>query len=114
MSLDSIGNITWKMGIGNYAYHATKRRAVVSAGSNSYGYDPNGNMNSRNGSSIIYASYDLPTGINAPGGYSSTISYGAFRNRYKQIAVSASGTETTIYVGRILGLGTIGSTAAAD
>ena len=73
MTLDAIGNITWKQGIGNYTYHATKRRAVITAGSNSYGYDANGNMNSRLGSSITYTSYDLPTGINAPGGYSSTI-----------------------------------------
>lgn len=102
VTLDAIGNITWKMGIGNYTYHATKRRAAITAGSNGYGYDANGNMNSRLGSSIIYASYDLPTGINAPGGYSSAISYGAYRNRYKQIAVSASGTETTIYVGGML------------
>jgi hypothetical protein len=44
VTLDAIGNVTWKSDVGSYSYHATKRRAVVSAGSNSYGYDANGNM----------------------------------------------------------------------
>lgn len=102
VTLDAIGNITWKQGVGNYAYHATKKRAVVTAGSNSYGYDAVGNMTSRNGSSITYTSYNLPSVINAPGGYSSTFSYGAFRNRFKQVAVGSAGTETTIYVAGLL------------
>jgi RHS repeat-associated protein len=88
--------------VGNYAYHATQRRAVVSAGSNTFGYDANGNMNVRNGANIGYTSYNLPNVINAPGGYSSTISYGAFRNRFKQVAIGPQGTETTIYVAGLL------------
>jgi len=52
----------------------------------------------RGGSSITYASFNLPTLTNAPGGNSSALSYGAFRNRYKQVATSPGSTETTIYV----------------
>jgi len=109
VTLDAIGNISWKLGVGNYAYHATQKRAVVSAGSNSYGYDANGNMTSRNGANIGYTSYNLPTVINAPGNYSSTLSYGAFRNRFKQVAVGPQGTETTIYVAGLLEKVTNGS-----
>ncbi|TAK51081.1 MAG: hypothetical protein EPO25_17655, partial [Gammaproteobacteria bacterium] len=39
--------------------------------------------------------------INA-GSNSSTLSYGAYRNRYKQSAVTAGVTETTVYIGGIL------------
>ncbi len=60
-------------------------------------YDANGNMVKRGGSTISYSSYNLPTLINS-GSNSSAISYGAYRNRYKQVAQSAEGTETTIYV----------------
>ncbi len=49
----------------------TKRRSVVAAGSHSYGYDANGNMSSRDGSTISYTSYDLPSVI-ASGANSST------------------------------------------
>jgi hypothetical protein len=47
VTLDAIGNITWKLGIGSYTYHATKKRAVVSAGSVNYAYDNNGNIGGR-------------------------------------------------------------------
>ena len=101
VTLDAIGNISWKQGVGNYSYHATKKRAVIAAGSHSYGYDANGNMVSRDGSTIGYTSYNLPGVINA-GSNSSTISYGAYRNRYRQAAVTAGVTETTIYIGGML------------
>jgi RHS repeat-associated protein len=109
VTLNAIGNITWKMGVGSYTYHATQKRAVTAAGSFSFGYDANGNMTSRNGSSISYTSYNLPAVINAGTGTSSTLSYGAFRNRYQQIAVTPSGTETTIYVAGLLEKVTRGS-----
>lgn len=109
VTLDAIGNINWKLGVGSYAYHPTKKRAVIQAGSNSYGYDDNGNMNVRNGETIGYTSYNLPAVIDAPGNYSSTLSYGAFRNRYKQVAVGPQGTETTIYLAGLLEKVTRGS-----
>ncbi len=60
-------------------------------------YDANGNMVKRAGSSITYASYNLPTVINS-GSNSSTLTYGAFRNRYQQVAVAGGVSEETLYV----------------
>jgi RHS repeat-associated protein len=77
---------------------------VTGAGSNTYSYDANGNMNVRNGSSITWYSYNLPNRIDKGSNYSQ-FSYGADRGRYKQVAVTAAGgslpvgSETTIYVG---------------
>ena len=114
---DALGNITSKTSIGSYTYSsactgstrcaaATRPHAVSAAGGNSYAYDYNGNMTTRNGSSIAWTSYNLPSTINK-GGNSSQFFYGADRQRYKQIAVTAAGgslpagTETTIYVGSL-------------
>ena len=72
-------------------------------------YEANGNMTSRNGDPIAWASYNLPTAI-ASGANSSTLTYGAWRNRVKQVAVSAGVTETTIYVAGLLDKVTKGST----
>ncbi len=83
-------------------------RAVRKVGSTVYCYDQNGNMNKRAGSTISYTSYNLPSVINS-GSNSSTISYGAFRNRYKQVAVASGATETTIYVAGLLEKVTRGS-----
>lgn len=57
-----------------------------------------GNMTTRNGSGIGYTSYNLPNLIMS-GSNSSTLSYGAHRNRYKQVSVASGVTDTTIYVG---------------
>jgi RHS repeat-associated protein len=103
MAYDAIGNIQSKTGVGSYTYHATKKHAVVTAGTHSYGYDANGNMTTRDGSAITYTSYNLPSQVNA-GSNSTQFFYGATRQRYKQISVTASGgslpagTETTLYV----------------
>jgi len=108
VTLDAIGNVTWKSGVGSYSYHATKRRAVIAAGANSYGYDANGNLTSRNGNSISYTSYNLP-GVISAGTNSSTLSYGAWRNRSKQVAISGGSTEITISVAGLLEKVTRGS-----
>jgi RHS repeat-associated protein len=79
-------------------YAHNQPRAVRKIGSTVYCYDANGNMTKRGGSSIDYTSYNLPKVINA-GSNSSTLSYGTFRNRFRQDAVSGGATETTIYVG---------------
>ena len=101
LTLDAIGNLVSKSDVGSYAYHPTKRRAVVSAGSHSYGYDANGNQSVRDGFAIDYASYNLPTVIRSASG-TSTLSYGAARQRYKQIHVKGTTTETTVYAGGLL------------
>ncbi len=112
MGYDAIGNITSKSDVGSYTYHATKKHAVTAAGSNSYGYDLNGNMNARNGASIAWTSYNLPSQINQTGGNVSTFSYGSSRQRFKQVNVNGSTTETTIYVAGLLEKVTVGSVTA--
>jgi hypothetical protein len=87
LTYNAIGNLLWKQDVGSYSYHATRKRAVIQAGSASYGYDANGNMTSRGGSTIGYTSYNLPNVITA-GSNSSTLSYGAYRSRYRQAAVT--------------------------
>jgi len=99
---DSIGNLQSKTGVGSYTYHPTRRHAVTSAGGTSYGYDANGNMTSRGGATIGWSSYNLPTSINAPGGYSAQFAYAPDRSRWRQVSSYAGGTETTIYVGGVL------------
>jgi RHS repeat-associated protein len=100
MTYNGIGNILTKSDVGGtYTYHATKKHAVTAAGSNAYTYDANGNALTRNGASITWASYNLPTTINFSDGSSSQFQYGADRSRFKQVAFTAgSGTETTIYI----------------
>jgi RHS repeat-associated protein len=105
VNVDVIGNITSKGGqtylyTGSHGciYHAhVQPRAVRKIGSTVYCYDKNGNMIQRGGSNISYTSYNLPTAINS-GSNSSTLTYGAFRNRFKQVAVASGSTETTLYV----------------
>jgi len=111
ITLSANGNITEKGGLaysytgaqtGCTYYSHTQPRAVRKVGTSTvYCYDANGNMSKRAGSTIGYTSYNLPSSINS-GSNSSTLSYGAFRNRYKQIAVTAGVTETTIYIGGLL------------
>jgi RHS repeat-associated protein len=100
LTYNAIGNLLTKSDVGSYTYHATKKRAVIQAGSTVYGYDANGNMTSRGGSSISYTSYNLPSLMNQ-GSNSSAVSYGAFRNRFKQVTAGSDPT-TTIYVAGIL------------
>ncbi len=102
------GNISTKSDVGTYAYPtqgagSVRPHAVTSAGSRSFAYDSNGNMNSRDGSAITWYSYNLPNRIDRGTNYSQFY-YGADRERYKQIAYTAAAgsdpatTETTLYV----------------
>jgi RHS repeat-associated protein len=97
------GNISTKfeegLGARSYTYHAAKRHAAVAAGDDDYGYDANGNMTLRNGAPTSWYSYNLPKLIKQAGGNSSQFFHSPARERWKQVAVSAGETETTIYVG---------------
>jgi RHS repeat-associated protein len=95
------GNIQSRTDLGSYTYHATKKHAVTAAGSNSYSYDANGNMITRNGASLAWTSYNLPSSVSAAS-YSAQFAYGPERARWRQISSYANGTETTIYVGGLL------------
>jgi RHS repeat-associated protein len=111
VAFNALGNITSKSGVGTYTYPASgatsvRPHAVTAAGSNSYAYDANGNMTTRNGSTITWYSYNLPNRIDQGSSYSQFF-YGANRTRYKQVAVTAAGgplpagTETTVYFGGV-------------
>lgn len=110
---DSTGNVTWKSDVcpssaSCFTYDPSHRHAVATAGSGRYAYDANGNMTSRNGSSLSWYSYDLPSVINQ-GTSQSRFWYGPARNRWKQVASGPAGTETTIHVGELLEKVTQGS-----
>jgi len=67
-----------------------------------YGYDANGNMTSRLGSSLSWYSYDLPNSLTQGSSYSSQFAYTPDRRRWQQVATYGAITETTIYLGGIL------------
>ena len=98
---DLSGNLTSRSDVGSYSYHATKKHAVIAAGSNTYAYDANGNVTARNGATLGWASYDLPTSL-VSGGNSAQFAYAPDRSRYQQTAVTAGVTETTLYIAGLL------------
>ena len=98
---DLSGNLTSRSDVGSYSYHATKKHAVIAAGTNTYAYDANGNVTTRNGATLSWASYDLPTSL-VSGGNSAQFAYAPDRSRYQQTAVTAGVTETTLYIAGLL------------
>lgn len=92
-------------------YSHSQPHAVRKAGGAVYCYDPNGNMTSRNGSTITWTSFNMPSVINSSSSQSSTFTYTPNRDRKKQVAVYDDHTETTIYVGGLLEKLTMGGTA---
>ena len=102
LTYDAMGNISVKDDVttSTWTYHSTKKHAVTAAGSNSYAYDSNGNMTTRNGDTITWASYNYPSEIEE-GSRTYQYGYDAFRQRYKQVYDNGTETETTYYVGGI-------------
>lgn len=98
---DLSGNLTSRSDVGSYSYHATKKHAVIAAGTNTYAYDANGNVTTRNGATLGWASYDLPTSL-VSGSNSASFAYAPDRSRYQQTAVTAGVTETTLYIAGLL------------
>ena len=68
-------------------------------GGNSYSYDANGNMTSRKGDTITWTSYNYPSEI-IDGTRSYEYSYGADRQKWKQVYDNGSTAETTYFAGR--------------
>ncbi len=101
VAYDALGNVTSRSDVGSYGYHAVRKHAVVSAGSNSYTYDANGNMATRNGSTLTWTSDNLPASLSASG-YTASFNYAPDRSRWRQVSTYAGATETTIYVGGLL------------
>jgi RHS repeat-associated protein len=93
---DVNGNATW-------TYHTTKKHAVASTGTGgaSYSYDANGNMTSRDGQTIGWASYNYPTTL-ATATENTTFYYGPDRQYYRQDYGGPSTSETTYYIGGVL------------
>jgi RHS repeat-associated protein len=113
VNYDAMGNITNRSDVASgatWAYHPTKKHAVQTAGANSYGYDANGNMTSRAGSSIAWTSYNYASSMPVPGG-TATFSYGGNRNKIISAMPHPDGglIETTYTIGNLLEKSTRGS-----
>jgi RHS repeat-associated protein len=103
MNYSAAGRITSKTGVGSYTYGAGSAGpfAVTSANGASYGYDANGRMTSRGGSTITWYSYDQPKKINS-GTKSTEFWYGPDRARYKQELRTSGALDAVItYVGQL-------------
>jgi RHS repeat-associated protein len=104
MSYDALGNITSRTDVGNNAawgYSTSRKHQVLQAGGNSYAYDANGNVTTRNGNTINWTSYNYPSQVNGPG-ETINLYYDANRQRYKQVYINGGNTETTLYIGGLL------------
>ena len=113
ITYDPTGNIVSSSGIAGgatWTYDPVRKHAVTQAGNSSYqyAYDANGNMTSRQGSSIGWSSYNYPTAISATSGISGStpetvaFSYGPGRQRWQQGYSGNGTTETTSYVGGLM------------
>ncbi|WP_373003651.1 RHS repeat domain-containing protein [Sulfurimonas sp.] len=91
---DSVGNILSKSDLGSYAYQ--KAHQVVSAGSNTYEYDANGNVVKKNDTTITYSSYNKPTQIE-DSNHKTNFFYAPNRARYKKTLDG----DTTYYAGKL-------------
>ena len=69
------------------------------AGSQSFGYDANGNMSSRNGKTLSWTAAQLPKRINYTGSDYAEFDYGPDRQRIRQVARTGGTTVTTWYIG---------------
>jgi len=102
---NAIGNITTKSDVGSYSYVNAGPHAVTKAGSSTYIYDRNGNVESDStGRSFIYTTFDKLEKV-AKGSKSTEFYYDANRNRYKRIDVDndlvRSKQTVTLYVGGV-------------
>jgi hypothetical protein len=67
------------------------------AGTQSFGYDTNGNMTSRNGQALSWTAGQLPKRINHTGSDYAEFDYGPDRQRIRQIARTGATSVTTWY-----------------
>ncbi len=99
---NAAGNITYRANVGGYVYgDAARPHAVTAAGSETLGYDANGNVASRNGLAQQWSSSNLPVTVRKAG-FQSQFAYGPDNQRWRQVASYQNGTETTHYVGGLL------------
>jgi len=103
---DQAGNIWSRSDVGSYTYgDAHHPHGVTTAGSYTFTYDASGNVATRNGLQFHWASYNLPTVLQATMSgttYSSAFAYGPDHQRYQQSATYSNGSEVTFYAGGLL------------
>ena len=109
LTYDALGNITANSSVGTYTYDTTRKHRVLTAGSNTYAYDNNGNVTTKNGQPITWYSYNLPRLISGAGSNSSEFFYAPDRSRWKQVASYGGTAEQTIYIGGLIEKVTRGS-----
>lgn len=107
---DGLGNITYKRGVGYYAYgtnagpHAvTGISDTANSGSDhtAYTYDGNGNMVSGDGRTLTYSTFDKPIEI-GKNGHKTAFRYGPSRGRYLRVDTASNGVSTTTrYLGNV-------------
>jgi len=114
LSYAANGNIQSQSGVGTYTYHGTKLHAVASintgGGTWSFGYDNNGNMTNRNGTTLAWYASNLPKSITKDSQNSSTFQYTPSGQRWQHAYQAANVTYTHVYVGGLLEKVTEGST----
>jgi RHS repeat-associated protein len=102
---DALGNITTKSDVSASAYvyggvtNAGPHAVTSIPGIGSYSYDPNGNMTSRNGTTIGWNSDNLPTSIVQDTNNTSAFNYTPDKHRVYQTAMVNGLPETTVYAG---------------
>ncbi len=101
---DAMGNIISKSDVGSYLYgNNAGPHAVTSTTGNvnaTYVYNNNGNMQTGNGRTIAWSSYNKPTQI-TKGNNIVSFSYGPDRARYQQVASDNANVKTTTYIGSL-------------
>jgi RHS repeat-associated protein len=95
-NINAIGNLTYNSQVGSYTYLPGKPHAVVTAGGNSYTYDPNGNMMGRNGATLTH-DYENRLSSLVTGGTTTTFVYDFSGGRVKK----TSSSITTLYIGKL-------------
>jgi len=109
---DALGNLTCKSDVtnttcapssGGYVYGGQPNagpHAVTSVpGVSSYSYEPNGNMNNRNGTTLGWSSDNMPISIVQDASDQSAFNYAPDKHRYYQTAKMGGLIETTVYAG---------------
>jgi RHS repeat-associated protein len=94
-------------GAASWTYSPTQKHAVTQAGSSAYqySYDANGNAKTRQGSTIVWSSYNYPIAIGAGSGSTAEtvgLEYGPDRQRWQQSYTGNGTAETTDYIGGLL------------
>ena len=113
LSYDARGNMLSKTGVGTYTYSPTKLHALASintgSGTLNYGYDSNGNMTNRAGTTLSWFANNLPKSITVNSSNSSNFQYTPYGQRWKHDYRSNGTTENAVYIGSLMEKVTIGT-----